>query len=113
LYGGDDQYSGEVQVYVNNTWGGFCAGGFNFTSADVLCKTLGFKTVEEVYTINTTNTPLLVDGLNCSRYSSNYDLFNCSWYWNTDDEQYHYCPCGNATVGIVCYGEQCLARVFM
>jgi len=102
LHGGDDQYSGEVQVYVNNVWGGFCAGRVPFSSAKVICKTLGFKTVEEVYIINNTNTPLLVDGLYCSRYSSNYDVFNCSWYFHTDDEVYHYCPYGNATAGIVC-----------
>ena len=100
LHGGENQYVGEVQVYVNGTWGAFCAGRFYFTSAKVLCRTLGFKTVEEVYSIYDTETPLLVDGLYCSRYSSNYDFFNCSWYWHT--EAYHYCPDGNATVGVVC-----------
>lgn len=100
LHGGEDQYVGEVQVYVNGTWGAFCAGRFYFTSAKVLCRTLGFKTVETVYSINDTETPLFVDGLYCSRYSSNYDFFNCSWYWHT--EAYHYCPDGNATAGVVC-----------
>ena len=99
LHGGHDQYSGEVQVFVNNAWGGFCAGRMYFSTAKVLCKTLGFKIVEEVYIINNTNTQLLVDRLYCSPYKSNYDLFNCSWYFHTDGD---YCPYGNATAGIVC-----------
>ena len=103
LHGGHDQYSGEVQVYVNNTWGGFCAGLISFSTAHLLCKTLGFKIMEEVYNINNTSTPLFADFLYCSgyrsRYISNYDIFNCSWFLHTDDSD---CLHGNETAGIVC-----------
>ena len=107
LNGSQDSYSGELQVYINNSWGSFCYGSFSFTSAKVLCKTLGFKTAESAYRINvTTNTPLSVDSVYC--YSNVDSFYNCSWYFHFDDEDYHYCW-NNATVGVVCSdGERLL-----
>ena len=107
LNGSQDSYSGELQVYINDSWGSFCYGSFSFTSAKVLCKTLGFKTAESAYRINTTtNTPLMVDGVYC--YSNIDSFYNCSWNFHFDDEDYHFCW-DNATVGVVCSdGERLL-----
>ena len=102
LNGSQDSYSGELQVYINDSWGAFCYSTFSFTSAKVLCKTLGFKTAESTYRINITdtNTPLAVDGVYC--YSSVDSFYTCSWDGiHYENESYHYCW-DNNTVGIVC-----------
>ena len=101
LNGSEDSYSGELQVYVNDSWGSFCYGrSFYFTTAKVLCKTLGFKTAESLYRINITNAPLAVDRVS-SCYSNLDSFFNCSWTFHREDEDYHYCY-DNTTVGVVC-----------
>jgi len=110
LYGGQDSYSGELQVYINGTWGAFCASNFYFSSAKVLCKTLGFKTVESNYKINATDasTPIAVDYVYC--YYGIHYFYNCSWYLHYDSETYHFCG-DNSTVGIVCSdGEHLLKQ---
>ena len=100
LNGSEDSYSGELQVYANGSWGSFCY-GFSFTTAKVLCKTLGFKTAESVYRINHTdsNASIAVDWVYC--YSSVNYFFNCSWSFHNEDEGYNYCW-SNDTVGVVC-----------
>ena len=108
LNGSEDSYSGELQVYANGSWGSFCHGRFSFTTAKVLCKTLGFKTAESVYRINLTdaNAPIAVDWIYC--YSSVDSIFNCSWGFHSEDDEYNYCW-DNATVGVVCSdGERLL-----
>ena len=107
LNGSQDSYSGELQVYINDSWGAFCYSTFSFTSAKVLCKTLGFKTAESTYRINVTdtNTSLAVDGVYC--YSSVDSFYNCSWDLHYKDESYHYCW-DNDTVGIVCSDGECV-----
>ena len=101
LNGSEDSYSGELQVYVNGSWGSFCYGSFSFTTAKVLCKTLGFKTAESVYRINITASSALlaVDRVYC--YRALHSFYNCSWIFHTEDEDYHYCY-SNITVGVVC-----------
>ena len=113
LYGGQDSYSGELQVYINGRWGGFCASSFYFSSAKVLCKTLGFKTAESNYRIYVTYTsiPIAVDYVHC--YSSIHDFYNCSWYLHHDNETYHFCG-DNSTVGVVCSdGEHLLKQKYL
>ena len=107
LYGSQDSYSGELQVYINDSWGAFCYSTFSFTSAKVLCKTLGFKTAESTYRINVTdtNTTLAIDGVYC--YRSVDSFYNCSWDLHYEDESYHYCW-DNDTVGIVCSDGECV-----
>ena len=101
LNGSEDSYSGELQVYLNGTWGSFCRSSFSFTTAKLVCKTLGFKTAESVYRINRTdsNAPLAVDWVYC--YGNVDSFFNCSWNFHTEDEDYYYCW-NNVTVGVVC-----------
>ena len=108
LNGSEDSYSGELQVYVNGSWGSFCYGSFSFTTAKVLCKTLGYKTAESAYRINITNSsaPIAVDRAYC--YGNVDTFYNCSWIFHREDEAYHYCYY-NATVGVVCSdGERLL-----
>ena len=102
LNGSQDSYSGELQVYINDSWGSFCYGSFSFTTAKVLCKTLGFKTAESTYRINLTESaaPLAVDWVYC--YRSLDSFYNCSWTFHREDERYHYCYDDNVTVGVVC-----------
>ena len=101
LNGSEDSYSGELQVYINGSWGSFCYGSFSFTTAKVLCKTLGFKTAESVYRTNitTSSAPIAVDRAYC--YGNVDTFYNCSWRFHREDEAYHYCYY-NATVGVVC-----------
>ena len=101
LNGSQDSYSGELQVFVNDSWGAFCYNGFSFTTAKLVCKTLGFKTTESIYRINITDTdtPLAVDYVYC--YGRRDSFYNCSWNFHSDDEPYHYCW-NNDTVGVVC-----------
>jgi len=99
LHGGQNQYVGEAQVYVNGTWGAFCAETdreFKFEDAHELCKALGFQTTEEFYRINSTKTPLLVDDLSCPRGRQIVDIFGCYWTWHVEDNS-----C-NVTAGVVC-----------
>ena len=112
LNGSQNSYSGELQVYVNDSWGAFCYSGFSFTTAKLLCKTLGFKTAESTYRINITDTdtdtdtPLAVDSVYC--YYRVNSFYNCSWNFHSDDEPYHYCW-SNDTIGVVCSdGERLL-----
>ena len=111
LNGTEDSYSGELQVYVNESWGSFCYGSFSFTTAKVLCKTLGFKTAESVYRINitTSKAPVAVDRVYC--YGRVDYFFNCSWIFHREDEDYHYCY-DNSTVGVVCSDGERLLKYF-
>ena len=113
LNGSQDSYSGELQIHVNGSWGSFCYNYFYFTTAKLVCKTLGFKVAESYYRISATNstahninTPLAVDYVYC--YTSMHSLYNCSWHFHQVNESYHYCY-NNATVGVVCSdGERLL-----
>ena len=110
LNGSEDSYSGELQVYANGSWGSFCYGSLSFSTAKVVCKTLGFKTAESVYRINHTDSsaPAAVDSVYCFR--SVDSIFNCSWYYLSEGDHCWY----NTTVGVVCsdgehlFGYPCL-----
>ena len=107
LNGSQDSYSGELQVYINGSWGSFCYGSFSFTTAKTLCKTLGFKTAESAYRINitNTNTTLAVDRVYC--YSNVDSFYNCSWRFHFPNDSYHYCYSSD-TVGVVCSDGECI-----
>ena len=92
-----DSYSGELQVYVNGSWGAFCYSNFSDTTAKIVCKTLGFKTAESHYKIDATktNTQVAVEEVYCNR--SIQDFYNCIWKFQNNEV----CR-DDATVGVVC-----------
>lgn len=47
------QYSGLLEVYHNNQWGTVCNNSWTFKNSLVVCKLLGFPSVEHFYTSGT------------------------------------------------------------
>ena len=43
-------YSGRVEVFINGEWGTVCSDHWNFSSACILCRELGYPIVEDFYT---------------------------------------------------------------
>ncbi|EDV26971.1 uncharacterized protein TRIADDRAFT_54443 [Trichoplax adhaerens] len=103
LVDGRNSTNGNVQVYYNGRWGGICGYDWNFQSARVVCRQLGFDLAVKIYCCSnfttTEITPLWLKNIgcrgnecslsrcsnlnwgsigNCDSYSNNYAGVQCA-----------------------------------
>ncbi|XP_072020010.1 uncharacterized protein [Amphiura filiformis] len=81
LVGGDNSYTGRVELYDSGSWSSICGHGWDLTDSHVACKMLGYQGAEEFYTDATYGQgdgSILLNYVDC-RGDEN-DLFECS-HW--------------------------------
>ena len=68
--GGSNQYSGRVEVYVQDQWGTICDDLWNQLDAEVVCRQLGFSASGAVATglavYGQGTGPIVLDNVQCS-----------------------------------------------
>ena len=78
LAGGSDNATGRVEVYYNGTWGTVCDDDWGVSSANVVCRQLGFRYAINAYpsaSYGRGTGPILLDEVNCRGMESS--LFSC------------------------------------
>ena len=79
MVGGNNTYSGRVEVFANNQWGTVCDDFWQLNDASVACRQLGFPYgASEAITqaqFGSGTGPIWLDNLHCS--ATGNSLFNC------------------------------------
>ena len=77
MVGGNNTYSGRVEVFTRNEWGTVCDDGWQLNDASVACRQLGFPygASEAISQFGGGTGPIWLDNLGC--YATGDSLFDC------------------------------------
>lgn len=71
-----DRFSfGRLEIYHNKAWGTVCDDYFGYSDGTVVCRQLGFLSVQSIVTSSRGTGPIWLDNLHCS--GSESKLMNC------------------------------------
>lgn len=80
LVGGTGNHEGRVEVYFEGEWGTVCDDGFGIADGDVICRSLGYPRVAQVYALSRFGQgtgSILMDNLACD--GSEDKLWQCAF----------------------------------
>lgn len=105
LIGGPNRYSGNLEIFYNNTWGSICDDSFNEKAANVACRQLGFsKASNWIKDYGVIKSPYWLDDVKC--LGNETSLAKCAHSnWGVNN-------CGIfEAAGVECQGNWCNGSV--
>ena len=95
-----------MEVYRDGQWGSVCGNGFGVEEGWVVCYTLGYDLLGQVFVDLEGQPPLLLDALQCSGYERSFDECGHSGWGVTNCtlDQVAGVTCLNGKRGSVCVG---------
>ncbi|XP_056006707.1 soluble scavenger receptor cysteine-rich domain-containing protein SSC5D-like [Ostrea edulis] len=91
LVGGDNAWSGRVEVYRNDTWGTVCGYGFGTRELDVTCRSLGYFDGGWLFynaAFGEGNGSIIIENLRCQ--GNETDLSQCDIRYLTSNTYCHH-----------------------